>query len=682
MKKYRNFVIFLILMFNLILTSQTYATEIEVNDNSPIIKVNEDLTLKDSIKRSKYNRILKATEIENIYNLNDSQSIRVKNQKTSSCCWGFSFSTLLETSIAKQSGKQSKEYSPMHMEYSTLKLFNRTLGSGAGPSIATAYCVNGMGPVEEAKLPFNNVYDDINHTYKNIESIGDINKNIDARIKDTVIFPHVYKGVNGGNINYFSKEDRTQSYTLTEVNAIRKLIKEHIKNYGAISADFYMDMSNKYYNSSTGAYNYNEYENKSTMNHVVTIVGWDDNYQTSNFSNSSVPKDKGAYIVLNSYGNDFGKNGYMYVSYEDVCIEENLMGLTSVEEYKNEKKDYDKLYQYDELGMNAGVTLGGTSLYAANKYTRENINNKDEYLNEVGLYISETSGIEVYINAEDENIENCKLVSTLSALEPGYHVIKLSTPIKLTGNKFVIKVKYINQEQASIPMEINYKSSNLEDTSAFYNNATANDDECFISKDNITWSDVNKLTIKFSDGQNLNLKDASNCIKAFTIYQEKTIEDVAVKEIKLNKEHITLNVGDSETLIATIYPENVTNKKVRWNSSNEKIATITETGIITAKSEGTTTISAVTENGNKIATCKVTVITKTNSDDDIYKENNELNSNEAQKDIINTTNNDKTIAKTILPYAGTKIIKIIILLMSLGIMGVMFLKYTNLRNIK
>lgn len=61
------------------------------------------------------------------------------------------------------------------------------------------------------------------------------------------------------------------------------------------------------------------------------------------------------YIALNSYGSEWGKNGYMYISYEDACIEEQLIGITDIEEYVNGAKDYDKSYQHDELGMNLGI---------------------------------------------------------------------------------------------------------------------------------------------------------------------------------------------------------------------------------------------------------------------------------------------------------------------------------------
>ena len=77
--------------------------------------------------------------------------------------------------------------------------------------------------------------------------------------------------------------------------------------------------------------------------------------------------------------------------------------------------------------------------------------------------------------------------------------------------------------------------------------------------------------------------------------------------ITLNKTSSTIKVGGTENLIATITPENATNKNVTWESSNTAVATVSESGVVTGKSEGTATITATTEDGNKTATCEITV---------------------------------------------------------------------------
>ena len=80
-----------------------------------------------------------------------------------------------------------------------------------------------------------------------------------------------------------------------------------------------------------------------------------------------------------------------------------------------------------------------------------------------------------------------------------------------------------------------------------------------------------------------------------------------VEEIKLNKSEITLTEGTTEKIIADIIPDNASNKKIIWRSSEENVATVAD-GVITAISEGTAVITATVNDGReKSATCTVNV---------------------------------------------------------------------------
>lgn len=81
---------------------------------------------------------------------------------------------------------------------------------------------------------------------------------------------------------------------------------------------------------------------------------------------------------------------------------------------------------------------------------------------------------------------------------------------------------------------------------------------------------------------------------------------VSATSVTLNKTELTLAVGNSETLTATILPENTTNKTAYWSSENENIATVDANGKVTAYKEGTTVITATANAAS--ATCTVTVI--------------------------------------------------------------------------
>lgn len=77
--------------------------------------------------------------------------------------------------------------------------------------------------------------------------------------------------------------------------------------------------------------------------------------------------------------------------------------------------------------------------------------------------------------------------------------------------------------------------------------------------------------------------------------------------ISVDKTDITLKEGTTEKITATVTPENASNKKVIWESNNEKVATVDENGIVTAKEKGTAIITATTEDGKKTAKVTVTV---------------------------------------------------------------------------
>ena len=77
--------------------------------------------------------------------------------------------------------------------------------------------------------------------------------------------------------------------------------------------------------------------------------------------------------------------------------------------------------------------------------------------------------------------------------------------------------------------------------------------------------------------------------------------------VSLNKTSASLTVGDTQTLTATVNPSNATNKKVSWSSSNANVAKVDANGKVTAVAAGSATITVKTIDGNKIATCIITV---------------------------------------------------------------------------
>lgn len=112
-----------------------------------------------------------------------------------------------------------------------------------------------------------------------------------------------------------------------------------------------------------------------------------------------------------------------------------------------------------------------------------------------------------------------------------------------------------------------------------------------------------KIFVVARDGNN-------NYISAQSKWQVINVTStVSVTGVSLNKTSLALEVGNSETLTATVTPSNATNKDVSWNSSDSSVATV-ENGRVTAKKAGSTVITVTTSDGNKTASCNVTVTEK------------------------------------------------------------------------
>jgi len=113
-------------------------------------------------------------------------------------------------------------------------------------------------------------------------------------------------------------------------------------------------------------------------------------------------------------------------------------------------------------------------------------------------------------------------------------------------------------------------------------------------------------------------------------------DPIAVTGVTLNKETLKMMVGETATLKATLKPSNATEKGLRWKSSNETVATVSDTGVVTAVKAGTATITVTTDGGGYTATCAV-MVTKASPVQAVISGNTAISvvSSTALKDIIN-----------------------------------------------
>ena len=556
------------------------------------------------------------SSLETKFTLQDviANNLVVKDQKKTNSCWAFASIASLETNLALTGEDKSKVYdfSERHMNYATTRIFkdnainktgfDRKVEDGGDFLMALAYLTNGTGAINEEDMPFEDNNDTID--------ISEIqNKKVTAQVYDTISFQ-----------SYKSTDDKTQ---------IKTQMKEHIKKYGAIAASVYgADLINDYYNNNTGAL-YCDDETKCPVNHAVAIVGWDDNFNVDNFNEAHRPENNGAWIVKNSWGTVYeedvtdykktiyenlrsecsdeeleqqgitdytsitdemvkstlrnagfevvindnklqinvGKDGFMYISYEDVNLYSNLIGIIK----SSDSVDYENIYQYDILGMDSAMTLRQSKVYLANIFDKKTTGK--EYLTQVSLDALETYTCKVYVNPNGSNTDKNSLQAVelkegnSETFDAGYHTIEFAKPIEIKSDKFVVMVEIegTTQNSVSIAIERNIENSR-------YDVVEIEDGKCLLSYGD---SFNNNEWLKLSELNNFNqsLPNSDSTIKAFTV--SKVDESLLDNGDNANSANNSDNVKNEESgeKAETKSENSSTNTKAGSKSFDEAITT-------------------------------------------------------------------------------------------------------------
>lgn len=168
---------------------------------------------------------------------------------------------------------------------------------------------------------------------------------------------------------------------------------------------------------------------------------------------------------------------------------------------------------------------------------------------------------------------------------------------------------------------------------------------------NVSWSSSDEKVATVKDGKITGVKAGTAKITVKTEDGGKTAECsvkvnakvISVESVSLDKASIELEEGEDLTLVASVKPDNASNKNVSWSSSDEKIA-IVKDGKVSAVKEGSAKITVTTEDGQKTSVCSVTVKTKVKSVESVFLD----------KSSIELTEGDSsTLAATVKPDNAT-----------------------------
>ena len=316
---------------------------------------------------------LAETAIPTQFDLRDEIDIKVENQASTGICYAFATLTAVETNLALNHG-DNVDLSEVHLAC----LADNSIGYGGRFIEDTdSYYIGKVGPVYESEWPIEDlwaankdsnttaIYNYLTGRTSSLSStVKEVLKQTTAKklITETVIFPSITKGSN--------------TYDDVDVDAVRMAIKTHIMKYGSIFAG----MSSTAIKSYNGLYVSNA-SRSNQVDHAISLIGWDDNFPVENFPRTARPAAPGAYLALNSWGDDWGNGGYFWISYEDYWAETDLCGVVATEDIPSISFGEIELTNLDtnEEILSSTVVKGTNVQVKINTLINEFIENQDQF---------------------------------------------------------------------------------------------------------------------------------------------------------------------------------------------------------------------------------------------------------------------------------------------------------------
>ncbi len=385
---------------------------------------------------------------------------QVKDQQSSGNCWAFTALAVLESCLKKATGREfdlseenMKNIIALYSDYG----WDIDTNDGGFDPMPWGYLTSWLGPVLES----DDIFDD-----------------------KSVLSPIINSILHIQNIVFLKRNTYTDNDE----------IKTAIMKYGAVGTSIYMD--GYYLTQGKNYFCWNTY----ASNHAVTIVGWDDNYSREHFKFGSYAEGDGAWIVKNSWGPNWGEDGYFYVSYFDKSFAKVGVDATAYTFILNDTIKFDKNYQYDISGRTDYLYNLQPSVWYKNKFTSTD----NEVLYGVSTYFEKITNwtVSIYVNNVLKAIKS-------GTSNPGYYTINLDEGINLAlGDVFEVAFNITSsQDISSVPIsEI-----------ASLNKLVYSQNTSFISFNGFDWIDLYNYTFTYSTHKYFS---QVACIKAFTVLND------------------------------------------------------------------------------------------------------------------------------------------------------------------
>ena len=243
-------------------------------------------------------------------------------------------------------------------------------------------------------------------------------------------------------------------------------------------------------------------------------------------------------------------------------------------------------------------------------------------------------------SSSDRSVATVDKAGTVHGLRPGTATVTATAEGKSGTCAVTVKAKAVNVTDVSLDRtELTLTEGETETLTA-----TVRPDNADNRK--VTWSsDKTDVATVGGDGRVTAVKAGEAVVTVTTEDGGKTAtcrvtvkaKAVNVTEVTLDRTELTLTEGETETLTATVRPDNADNKKVKWSSDKTEVATVDGAGRVTAVKAGEAVVTVTTEDGGKTATCRVTVKAKAVNVTEVTLDRTELTLTEGETETLTAT---------------------------------------------